>query len=64
LDESGVISVGMEYGDGWRWQIVLDATKSDALVLRMDNVIPPQVATEEISAGPYPVMSMELRRTR
>ena len=31
--------------------------------LRMDNVIPPEVATEEISAGPYVVMSMELRRT-
>ena len=46
INESGVISVGMEYGDGWRWQIVLDATKSDVLVLRMDNVIPPEVATE------------------
>jgi hypothetical protein len=63
LDESGVISFGMEYGDGWRWQIVLDATKSDVLALRMDNVIPPEVATEEIAAGPYVVMSMELRRT-
>jgi hypothetical protein len=63
VDESGVVSVGLEYGDGWRWQIVLDATKSDVLLLRMDNVIPPEVATEEISAGPYVVMSMELRRT-
>jgi hypothetical protein len=62
LDESGVISVGLEYGDGWRWQIVLDASKPDVLLLRMDNVIPPEVATEEISAGPYVVMSMELRR--
>ncbi len=44
------------------WQIVLDATNRDVLVLRMDNVIPPEVATEEISAGPYVVMSMELRR--
>jgi hypothetical protein len=43
--------------------IVLDATQSEVLVLRMDNVIPPEVATEEISAGPYVVMSMELRRT-
>jgi hypothetical protein len=42
---------------------VLDATKSDVLLLRMDNVIPPEVATEEISAGPYVVMSMELHRT-
>jgi hypothetical protein len=62
LDESGVISVALEYGDGWRWQIVLDASKTDVLLLRMDNVIPPEVATEEISAGPYVVMSMELRR--
>ena len=62
VDENGVMSVDLEYGDGWRWQIALDATKSDVLVLRMDNVIPPEVATEEISAGPYVVMSMELRR--
>ena len=61
LDESGVISVGLEYGEGWRWQIVLDGSKTDVLSLRMDNVIPPEVATEEISAGPYVVMSMELR---
>ncbi len=62
-DETGVISVGLEYGDGWGWQITLDATGADVLSLRMDNVIPPAVATEEISAGPYVVMSMELRRT-
>jgi hypothetical protein len=63
LDEGGVISLDYEYGDGWRWQIVLDANKTDVLSLRMDNVIPPELATEEISAGPYVVMSMELRRT-
>jgi hypothetical protein len=63
VDDNGGVSVGLEYGDGWRWQIVLDATKSDVLLLRMDNVIPPEVATEEISAGPYVVMSMELHRT-
>ena len=63
VDEQGVISVGLEYGDGWGWQIVLDATNRDVLALRMDNVIPPEVATEEISAGPYLVMSMELRRS-
>jgi hypothetical protein len=62
VDEDGVISVGLAYGEGWRWQIILDASKTDALVLRMDNVIPPEVATEEISAGPYVAMSMELRR--
>jgi hypothetical protein len=63
IDEHGVISVGLEYGDGWRWQIILDASKTDVLVLQMDNVIPPAVATEEISAGPYLVMSMELHRS-
>jgi hypothetical protein len=57
-----VISVSLEYGDGWRWQIMLDATEADVLSLRMDNVIPPEVATEEISAGPYVVMAMELGR--
>jgi hypothetical protein len=63
IDEQGVISVGLEYGEGWRWRIVLDASKSDVLALRMENVIPPAVATEEISAGPYVAMSMELHRT-
>ena len=63
LDESGVISLDNEYGNGWRWQIVLDTIKTDVLFLWMHNVIPPEVATEEISAGPYVVMSMELHRT-
>jgi hypothetical protein len=63
VDERGVISVNSEYGDGWRWQIILDASKTDVLMLRMDNVIPPDAATEEISAGPYVAMSMELHRT-
>jgi hypothetical protein len=63
VDEHGVIRVSLEYGDGWRWQIILDASKTDVLVLRMDNVIPADVATEEISAGPYVVMSMELHRS-
>jgi hypothetical protein len=63
VDEHGVISVGLEYGGGWRWQIILDTSKTDVLVLRMDNVIPPDAATEEISAGPYVAMSMELHQT-
>jgi hypothetical protein len=63
LDESGVISLDNEYGNGWRWQIVVDTSKTDVLFLWMHNVIPPEVATEEISAGPYVVMSMELHRT-
>jgi hypothetical protein len=63
MDESGVISLDYEYGDGWRWQIVLDTGKADVLSLRMHNVIPSEVATAEISAGPYLVMAMDLRRS-
>lgn len=62
LDEDGVISVSYEYGDGWRWLITLDASQTDVLLLRMENVIPAEVATAEISAGPYVAMSMELHR--
>jgi hypothetical protein len=61
--ENGVISVGCEYGGGWRWQIILDATETDVLSMQMENVIPPDAATEEIAAGPYPVMVMDLRRS-
>ena len=50
------------YGDGWRWRITVDATVTGNLDLRMDNVIPDSQATDEIAAGPYPVMVMQLRR--
>jgi hypothetical protein len=30
--------------------------------MQMDNVIPAEQATAEISAGPYPVMIMQTRR--
>jgi hypothetical protein len=62
VGESGVISVGCDYGGGWRWEIILDATEADVLSVRMDNVIPPDAATEEIAAGPYAAMLMRLRR--
>jgi hypothetical protein len=51
-----------DYGGGWRWRVILDATDKEKLRLRMDNVIPAEQATAEISAGPYPVMIMETRR--
>jgi hypothetical protein len=51
-----------EYGGGWGWQIVVDATDAENLRMRMHNVIPADQATAEISAGPYPVMVMDVRR--
>jgi hypothetical protein len=50
-----------EYGGGWRWRIILQAADA-SLRMEMDNVIPSEHATAEISAGPYPVMIMETRR--
>ena len=51
-----------DYGGGWRWRVMLDATEADSLRMQMDNVIPAEQATAEISAGPYPVMIMQTRR--
>ncbi|WP_406277771.1 hypothetical protein [Embleya sp. NBC_00896] len=50
------------YGDGWGWRVGFEATGDGGLRMRMDNVIPEEQATAEISAGPYPVMVMDLRR--
>ena len=52
-----------DYGGGWGWRIVIDATDSENLRMRMDNVIPADRATAEKAAGPYPVMLMDVRRT-
>lgn len=51
-----------DYGGGWGWRITLDATDSENLRMRMDNVIPAEHATTEKSAGPYPVMLTDVRR--
>ena len=51
-----------DYGGGWRWRVIVDATDAENLRMEMDNVIPAEHATAEISAGPYPVMIMETRR--
>jgi hypothetical protein len=56
------IELNGSYGEGWGWRITLDASRPDGLRLQMDNVIPADVATAEIQAGPYPVMVMDLRR--
>jgi hypothetical protein len=38
--EGGVITLDYEYGDGWRWQIFVDATDEALFGIRMDNVVP------------------------
>jgi len=45
--------VGYEYAPGWQWQITIDATSADALVLQTDNVVPTS-AVPEGSGRPAP----------
>jgi hypothetical protein len=56
------LELGGDYGGGWRWRVTFDATDSDSFRMQMDNVIPAEQATAEISPGPYPVMIMQTRR--
>lgn len=56
----GRLEVTADYGGGWRWTIALEGL--DPLLLTMYNVVPDDQATDEIAAGPYPVMVAELRR--
>jgi hypothetical protein len=58
--DDGRIVVRYEYGDDWWWVITIDAATGDALVMQMDNVVPPSVAPD--GAGPYAAMVAELRR--
>ena len=58
----GVLTVSYAYGGDWQWQITVDATNADLLVLRMDNIVPQSAATEGVVAGAYPAMVTELRR--
>jgi hypothetical protein len=51
-----------DYGGGWRWRVTVDPTDPDNLRMQMDNVIPAEHATAEITAGPYPVMIMQTHR--
>jgi Protein of unknown function (DUF1579) len=57
------IELSGDYGGGWSWRIVFDTANADTLRMRMDNVVPTDQATAEISAGPYPVMVMDVHRT-
>jgi hypothetical protein len=52
-----------DYGGGWRWRIILEATGEEQLRMEMHNVIPADYATAEKAAGPYPVMIMQTRRS-
>ena len=52
----GGLELTADYGGGWQWVISLDGEHDDALVMTMQNVIPDEHATEEMSAGPYVVM--------
>jgi hypothetical protein len=63
IDARGLISAGYEYAAGWRWEIILDPTQTDVLSMRMNNIVLPEAATEEIPAVAYAAMLMELRRT-
>jgi hypothetical protein len=51
-----------DYGGGWRWRVSFDAPDTHSYRMQMDNVIPDEQATAEISAGPYSVMIMQTRR--
>jgi hypothetical protein len=58
----GTLELEGDYGGGWRWRVRIDATDAEDLRVEMDNVIPAEHATAEISAGAYPVMVMHTRR--
>lgn len=58
----GVVTVAYSYAGGWRWEVVVDASSPDVLVLTMNNVIPESAATPGMPAGPYAAMRAELRR--
>jgi hypothetical protein len=58
----GALELDGDYGGGWRWRVMFDATDTDTFRMQMDNVIPAERATPEISAGPYPVMIMQTQR--
>ncbi len=57
---AGRLEVTADYGGGWQWTIALEG--DDPLRLTMQNVVPDEQATDEIAAGPYPVMVAELHR--
>lgn len=58
----GSIELVAEYGGGWRWQITVRTSMASELTMQMDNVVPAEHATAEVSAGPYAAMLMHLQR--
>ncbi|MGW1883877.1 hypothetical protein [Streptomyces sp. NPDC001970] len=56
----GAFVLDGSYGEDWGWRIVFEAGSGKELRMRMDNVLPEEYATPEVSA--YPVMIMELGR--
>ncbi len=58
----GRIVLTCEYGEGWGWQITVDATTATALHIRMDNVVPESAAGPQGSAGAYAAMLTALHR--
>ncbi len=60
--EDGLLVVSHEYGGEWRWQISVDATNAESLILRMENIVPESAAKEAVTAGAYVAMLTELRR--
>ena len=59
----GVLTVGYDYGGGWRWQIRVGADDPDALTLTMSNIVPPSAATDTLPAGAYCAMAATLHRS-
>ncbi|PRX99942.1 hypothetical protein [Allonocardiopsis opalescens] len=59
--DPGAVVLEGDYGGGWLWRISV-AAGADGLRLRMDNVIPADQATDEVSAGPYAAMLMTAHR--
>jgi hypothetical protein len=56
----GRLDIAADSGGGFRWTISLEG--ENPLLLTMHNVVPDEYATDEVEAGPYPVMVAELRR--
>lgn len=56
------VTVGYDYGGGWRWQIRVDTADPAALTLSMDNVVPASAATDTLPEGPYRAMTATVQR--
>lgn len=59
--DGDIARVGYTYSGDWRWEIEVDASSPDTLIVTMDNIIPSSAATDEMPAGPYVAMRAVLR---